>query len=74
MLGGSESRLRQGFVPMAQSTWTAQKRRPALRGPGGQKKLLILLFVQFKDSHEGLGGELNGTQTPHLLFALFLFL
>ena len=34
MLGGSEFRLHQGFVPQAQNACTAQKRRPTVWGPG----------------------------------------
>lgn len=29
-----DDRLRQGFEPLAQNACTAQKRRPAVRGPG----------------------------------------
>ena len=47
----------------------AAKRLDAALAAGRQKESIA---VQLEDGHEGLGGNLHGSQVPHLLFAFLL--
>ncbi len=71
LLGRSESALRQA-LPAANPLYGADAPPLLCGAPEGKNKMLRASLVQLQHGHEGLGGQLHGSQRPHLFLALFL--